>query len=147
HFIRYAPLVKQRGGTVVVECQPALTRLLARTPGIDRLVASGPPLPPFEVHAPALSLPAIFGTALATTPAAVPYALPDPAQEQRWRDELSAVAGFKVGLNWQGNPQHKKDRQRSFALAQLAPVAAVPGVKLLSLQKGPGVEQLSQAGK
>src|SRR5207302_4380262 len=64
-FIRYAPLVKERGGRVVVACQAALVPLLANCPGMDRLIADGP-LPPFDVHAPLLSLPGIFGTSLAT---------------------------------------------------------------------------------
>ncbi len=34
-FIRYAPLVKQRGGRVVMLCQPALLRLIARCEGVD----------------------------------------------------------------------------------------------------------------
>src|SRR5262249_35721407 len=57
HFIRYAPLVKQRGGTVLVECQKALLPLLARCAGIDRLVGRGDPLPAFDVQAPLLGLP------------------------------------------------------------------------------------------
>jgi hypothetical protein len=47
-----------------------------------------------------------------------------------------------VGIAWQDNPQHKWDRHRSLPLAQFAPLAAVPGVHLLNLQKGPGCEQL-----
>ena len=58
-FIRYAALVKQRGGTVLVECQAALTLLLDGCPGIDRLVPSGSPLPAFEVQAALLSLPGL----------------------------------------------------------------------------------------
>src|SRR5205807_4728934 len=34
-FIRYAPLVKERGGWVIVECQELLLPLLATCPGID----------------------------------------------------------------------------------------------------------------
>src|SRR5208283_2879939 len=56
-FIRYAPLVKQRGGNVMVECQPALVRLVSEVGGIDRLVAAGGSLPAFDVQAPLLSLP------------------------------------------------------------------------------------------
>jgi hypothetical protein len=41
-FVRYAPLVKRRGGTVVVACPEGLLGLLARTPGIDRVVALRP---------------------------------------------------------------------------------------------------------
>ena len=61
-FIRYASLVKQCGGTVVVECQPPLRRLLQRCPGIDRLVPRGGDLPAFDTHAPLLSVPRILGT-------------------------------------------------------------------------------------
>src|SRR5205823_1400229 len=98
-FIRYAPVVQRRGGRVVVECPPALLRLLARTPGIDRLVAAGAPLPPFDVHVPLLSLPFVCGTTLATVPADVPYVFADPGLERRWCVELNALAGFKVGIH------------------------------------------------
>ncbi|HEV3078869.1 MAG TPA: tetratricopeptide repeat protein [Gemmataceae bacterium] len=146
HFIRYAPRVKECGGTVVAEVQPVLMHLLARSPGVDQLVAAGSRLPPFDVHAPLLSLPAIFRTTAATVPADVPYVFADPSLEQKWHEELSAGQGFKIGISWQGNPKHKRDRQRSFALAELAPVARIPGLKLLSLQLGKGHEQLAALG-
>jgi tetratricopeptide (TPR) repeat protein len=146
HFIRYAPLVKARGGMVVVETQPALLPLLAGCRGIAQLVAVGSPLPPFDLYAPLLSLPGILGTTVATVPAIVPYVFPDPDLERHWRSELSSIRGFKVGINWQGNAQHKKDRQRSMPLDQFAPLAQVPGVKLISLQKGPGSEQVATLG-
>jgi hypothetical protein len=145
-FIRYAPLVKQRGGRVVVECQPALLPLLARCPGIDQLVASGKPLPVFDVHAPLLNLPGIFRTTPATVPASVPYLFADDALVQRWRDELRSVPGFRVGIVWQGSRKHKEDRRRSVRLERFAPLAAIPGVRLISLQKGPGSEQLADQG-
>jgi hypothetical protein len=50
---------------------------------------------------------------------------------------------FKIGVAWQGSPGHKKDRQRSFRLAELEPLSRVPGVRLFSLQKGFGAEQLA----
>src|SRR5208282_2184815 len=56
-FIRYAPLVQERGATVVVACPAPLVRLLARCPGIDQILAEGSPLPPCDVQAPLLSLP------------------------------------------------------------------------------------------
>ncbi len=51
-------------------------------------------------------------------------------------------AGFKVGIVWQGNTHPEVDRARSFPLAALAPLAAVPGVRPISLQKGFGEKQL-----
>jgi tetratricopeptide (TPR) repeat protein len=142
-FIRYAPMVKQRGGTVIVECPTALGPLLARCAGIDRLVAWGAPLPPFDVHAPLLSLPRIFGTTLASVPADVPYLLADAALVDYWRGELSSFPGLKIGIAWQGNPRFAADCMRSIPLTHFTPLAQVEGVRLLSLQKGTGCEQLA----
>jgi hypothetical protein len=47
---------------------------------------------------------------------------------------------------WQGDPQHNLDRLRSFSLAELEPLGEVPGLSLISLQKGTGREQLADAG-
>jgi hypothetical protein len=75
-----------------------------------------------------------------------PYLTVDPQRAETWRDRLAAINGFRVGVCWQGNPQHLFDKQRSFPLTKLAPLAAVPGVQLISLQKGPGTEQIAGCG-
>ena len=59
------------------------------------------------------------------------------------RPTPSAVAHFRVGIVWQGSLTHKSDRQRSVTLERFAPLGRVPGVSLISLQKGPGSEQLA----
>ena len=141
-FIRYASLVEQRGGRVLVEAPARLMPLLRTCPGIDQLIAQGTDPPPFDVHALLLSLPALLGTRLATVPANTPYLTADPALVEKWRVELSGVTGFKVGIAWQGNPSQQTDRLRSVALTGFAPVAAVEGVHIYSLQKGAGTEQL-----
>jgi tetratricopeptide (TPR) repeat protein len=145
-FLRYAPLVQRQGSTVLVECPASLVQLFSTCRGIDWLVAEGTPLPPFDVHAPLLSLPRLLGTTLATVPAAVPYLAAEPARVERWQRKLAPLGGFKVGITWQGNPKYQWDRYRSLPLACFAPLAAVPGVRLVSLQKGPGAEQLRPPG-
>jgi hypothetical protein len=143
-FIRYAPLVQQRGGTVLVQSPAPLARLLARCPGVDRLVAPGPaPTEAFDVHAPLLGLPGLLGTSLATVPARVPYLFADAELTAHWRQQLGAIGGFTIGIAWQGNPRHPRDRDRSIPLLQFAPLAGIEGVRLLSLQKGPGRDQLA----
>jgi Flp pilus assembly protein TadD len=144
HFIRYAPLVQARGGRVVVECQPSLVRIVATCPGIDELVAEGSPSPLFDVQVPLMSLPGIFRTDLSSIPASVPYLRADDRLVQRWRDELASLCGFKIGIAWQGNPDHPLDRYRSLPLCHFEPLARIPGVQLVSLQRGPGKEQLSE---
>ena len=171
HFIRYVPQVKQRGATVVVECQPPLVHLLARFRGFDVLVGRGSPLPAFDVQIPLLSLPAIFRTQPASITAIVPYLRASPALVKQWQGTLSefdyqcppsddinpagdtghrtpdAGPPFRVGIAWQGDPTNPAQRHRSMALDHFAPLAQVPGVQLLSLQKGPGTEQLQNFGQ
>jgi tetratricopeptide (TPR) repeat protein len=141
-FIRYAPLVQRQGATVLVECPGFLHPLLSRCPGIDRLVAEGQPLPPFDCHAPLLSLPHLVGTTLATIPAEVPYLFADEERVRRWAAKLVPLGGFRVGIVWQGNRHHQWDHFRSFPVEHFAALAEVPGVRLVSLQKGPGADQL-----
>jgi tetratricopeptide (TPR) repeat protein len=141
-FIRYAKFVKQRGARVVAQVQKPLLPLLSRCLWIDRLTPAKEAVPePYKAHASLLSLPGIFGTTMESIPTEVPYLSADPALVDRWRERLADVKGLKVGIAWQGNPQYRGDRQRSIALAQFAGLAKIPGVTLVSLQKGHGAEQ------
>jgi tetratricopeptide (TPR) repeat protein len=143
-FLRFVPLVKRCGGRVIVASQKPLVPLFSACPWIDLVVAQGETLPDFDVRAPLMSLPRILGTTLATLPAQVPYLSADLGLVQRWREELAAYPDFRIGVAWQGNPENPADRHRSFPLDRLAPLAALPGVQLFSLQKGPGSEQIDQ---
>jgi Flp pilus assembly protein TadD len=144
-FIRYASPVKRRGGRVIVECSESLWPLLSRCPGIDCLTAPGAPAPDCDVQAPLLSLPGIFGTSLATIPAEIPYLFAEDTRVEHWRRHLGPADGLRIGITWQGNPDYPADVHRSFPLAHFACVARIPGVRLLSLQQGPGHEQLGRA--
>jgi tetratricopeptide (TPR) repeat protein len=143
HFIRYAPLVKQRGGKVIVECQPQLLQLLSEFPGVECLVAHGSPLPQFDIQAPLLSIPGILHTTLGTIPSSIPYFHADAKLIERWRRELESRDRFRIGIAWQGNAANPGDSHRSIPLAHFAILARIPGVRLISLQKGPGTQQLN----
>jgi tetratricopeptide (TPR) repeat protein len=142
-FVRFAQMTKQRGGTVLLNCQPALVPLLTSCPGIDRLIAQGDPLPDFDVHAPLMSLPGILATPMAAVSFRIPYLFADPGLIDRWQPEFQQPNTVKIGIAWQGNPDYRRDRQRSIPLAQFAPLARVAGTRLFSLQRGLGAEQLS----
>lgn len=141
-FIRYAPMVKARGGRVVVLCRAPLARLLATCDGVDMVVVEGSPTPACDVHAPLMSLPGIFGTDLSNLPAEVPYLFADPDRVAAWAEELGPSDDVRIGIAWQGNPAHVRDRLRSIPLAKFEPIARRPGVRLFSLQKGHGREQI-----
>jgi hypothetical protein len=145
-FCRYAPLVA-RGARVILEVQPPLHRLLSRLPGIDQVLARGQELPPFDLQCPLMSLPRAFGTTLESIPAETPYLTADPAEVDTWRERIGALPGLRVGLVWAGSQRKEEpelalvDARRSIALATLAPLARVPGVSFVSLQKGPPAAQ------
>jgi Tfp pilus assembly protein PilF len=141
-FIRYLKLLVGLGGPLVVAAPAALLPLL-RTSGIDNLVSLDQPLPRFDLQVPLMSLPFVLGTRLETVPHDVPYLQVEPERVAHWRAELLAERGFKTGIAWQGRREYRADRQRSLPLLHFAPLAAVPGVRLLSLQKGYGSEQLT----
>ncbi len=145
-FLRFMPLVKARGGRVLLECQQSLVRLIRDFGGIDQLIPRGDDFPPHDVHCPLLSLPLAFHTQLETIPADVPYLQAEPDLVATWQQELQSIPGFKIGIVWQGSRGYKGDRFRSIPLAEFEPLAKVPGVKLVSLQKGDGQEQLAEHG-
>ena len=143
-FARYLPLVKERGGTVLFHCQRERLGLCAGMRGVDQLFAVGAPLPRYDVQVALLSLPGIFHTTPATIPAPIPYLHADRRMVEHWNKELVPLGGFKVGIVWQGSTKHPGDRYRSIPLTRFETLARLEGVRLVSLQKGPGAEQLSK---
>ncbi|WP_432808935.1 tetratricopeptide repeat protein [Pantanalinema sp. GBBB05] len=139
-FVRYATLVRDRGGRVIVEAQSALLRLLQTAPGIEQLVAQDTPLPAFDVHAPLLSLPRILGTTLDTVPAHIPYfQAPDSLPHL---PISSSSSSLKVGITWMGNPHHKNNRYRSCSLMDFQSLFDLPDIQFYSLQKGEAEAEL-----
>ena len=132
---------------MIVECQKPLVRLLAPWPEVEQLVPQGEPLPPFDVHSPLLSLPGIFHASLEKIPARVPYLFAAPDLIKHWRGELSDIHGFKIGIVWHGNPQQENNRTRSIPLSCFELLAGLPESNSVSLQKGPGVEELQDAAE
>ncbi len=149
-MIRYAPLLAARGARVMAWVPAALQRLIATVPGIAGVVQTGA-LPRFDLWCPMLSLPRAFGTTLSQMPPATPYLHADPADTARWAAHLPQ-SGLRVGVAWSGglHPNDPTapltDRVRSMAPAHLAPLATLPGIRLVSLQLGkpppPGIPML-----
>jgi hypothetical protein len=144
-FIRFAPVLKEQGCTVVAGCTPSLSRVLARARGVDSvLVGVGVPVT-FDVHVPLMSVASILGVTLDSIPAEVPYLSASESSIAGWREEVAGEPALRVGIAWQGNPKQKRDEFRSIPLAQFAGIAHTPGVRLYSLQFGLGREQLQLA--
>ncbi|MGD0585408.1 MAG: tetratricopeptide repeat protein [Oryzomonas sp.] len=140
-FIRYAPLAAASGGRVVVCAVRELVSLLEAAEGVSQAVDREGPLPAFDVHIPALSLPGVFGTTLETTPGQVPYLRPDPARVAQWRHILPACGRMRIGLVWAG--QATPDPLRSVPLCECSSLLSHPQVDVYSLQIGRGVEEIA----
>jgi tetratricopeptide (TPR) repeat protein len=144
-FCRYLPLLAAQEVSVVFEVMPSLLSLLRTLPCSIRLIGRGEPVPPVDYHCPLLSLPLAFNTRLDTIPAQMPYLTAEPGRIAQWLQRVRALPGLRVGIAWQGNLEVEKliwARGRSIPLAALEPLAELPGVCLISLQKGAGAEQL-----
>lgn len=142
-FIRYAPLVAERGLEVIVECQvPGLVRLMQSVAGVKQVVVTGESLPDFDVHLPLLSLPSVFDTTLETIPSRTPYVAANRVDIEHWRQRLNKYTGFRVGLVWYAKQTQLLNRKRSCRLQHFIPLCQVSGIDLFSLQIGIGTDQL-----
>ena len=63
----------------------------------------------------------------------------DPQLKRIWQERLG-TEGFKIAIAWQSGATG--DHARSFPLRMFEHIGALPGVRLISLQKGLGTSQL-----
>lgn len=140
-FSRYARVARSRGARVILGAPIPLHALLRTlSPNIE-LVA-----PEAKVEADRqcalMSLPLAFGTTPQTVPADTPYLWAEPDRIVRWRSAIGD-GGFRIGVCWQGSAAaYAAALQRSFPLAALKPIAEQQGVRLISIQKVNGLDQL-----
>jgi len=145
-FVRYLPMIKARGGTVIFETLKPLIALLQGFPGADQIVENHPdgkPSVDFDVYTSLLDMPNIFGTTLDTIPAEIPYIHAEPLKAEYWRNKL-AGSSFKVGIVWAGSPTHGNDRYRSCKLKCFTPLTTIENVCLFGLQKGKAAAQMDE---
>lgn len=149
-FIRYIKLLKEkhRHLYIIFESQDALIPLLRKQPFIDQIISRRDPMPYFHYHIPLLSLPHMLKTTLDTIPSDTPYIhVPDDLVNQ-WKQKMAADTNFKIGLCWQGNARYSTASLRravaakSITLESFAPLFAIPGVSIYSLQQIDGVDQI-----
>jgi len=142
-FARFATELSRSGHRVAIATQPAYASMFAGIAGIERIIVDTDELAslaPLRWQM-LVSVPGCLGVTPETIPANVPYVAADPARRTAWQKRLGG--GFKIGISWQGSPTFVHDRGRSIPLAAFAPLADVPDVRLISLQKRPGAEQIT----
>jgi len=138
HFIRFAPLVREKALSLAVEAPSNLLPLLGTVPGIDDLLELDSEKLPDKnyVEIESTELPYVFRTTLDSIPSTVPYIhVPKLALS-------SSPKIINIGLCWCGGTF---DSRRSMNLSELEPLAVLPGVHFFQLQRGPALAEAAKS--
>jgi hypothetical protein len=126
-FARFLPLLIARGAVVTVNCRSSMVRLLRSISGLRDVLPIDVAADGAELQVRMAELPAI----LRIGPDQIwsgPYLHAPPLS--------FSGRGLRIGLVWGSNARHLEVSDRTASLADMAPLAAVLGVQLFSLQLG-----------
>lgn len=142
---RYIPMVKAKGGRIILESHPELYRVFSRLP-IDAILPAGAQFPAYDVQAPLMSLPWLCGTTFDTVPPPVSLHVPEEARAKAARLIGPPDGTLKVGIVWSGRVTFADNARRATSLDRFFRLFEAPGVHFHSLQKGPPEQQLADLG-
>ena len=128
-FARFAEPLRSIAARVIFWAQPELVGTLREVAGIDDVIPlhEGTPDVDFDADVEVMEL----AHALRTTPDLISNAVPYFPRKFEGRP---LTPPLKVGIVWEAG---NWDRRRCIPWQMLTPLAALPGVTLLSLQQGP----------
>jgi hypothetical protein len=142
----YADLIA-RAGHVIIECDPRLVGLFARSFPTATVRAAGGAPDDFDVHVAAGSLPLHLRRALADFPARPGWLVPDPGRVASLRARIAALGpGPVVGIAWRSGLITPERAGLYTQLADWGPVFAAPGVRFVNLQYDDCAAELAAAG-
>ena len=134
--VRYIPSLAAAGAKVYLNCRPPLVQLFQSLRGIHQVLPFDVEAPGADFHVNTLELPFYFG-------ASEGRVWPDFGAYLSARSIQLQTSGKRVGLVWGADSRHLDASERTAALADMTPLASVPGVRLYSLQVGTFAAQLS----
>ncbi len=144
-FMRYSQTLRTTLAEISL-CVPDKLESLVQASAVADQVLTPASLDDCRAQAwmPLLSVARMLGVSPLTPIQAEPYIQIPKARQKAWRDRIRPGRGLVVGINWQGNPRTETSslKGRSLPLNTFAPLAEIEGIRLISLQKGHGSEQL-----
>ena len=139
-FVRYLPLLKQKGAKVIFKVKSKMHALLKTIDEDIIFVDRDPDYNSIDFETPLMSLPYLFKTNLKSIPFRTSYLSADHNKIISWKKYLPKD-NFKVGICWQGS-KNKIDFGRSFPLTLFEDISKLPNLELISLHKGEGEKQI-----
>ncbi len=151
-FVRSASVLAEQGAEVYLQCAPEMVALFSSAPGVTRLLSKEIAVPQVDFHASMVEVVDVHyqinhEIAFAETlhQGGEGYLTVSQPLIDYWKKWLEAnTSGRRIGINWQGNPEHHADVYRSMPLEALRPLSQIEGVQLVNLQFGFGSEQFDQ---
>ena len=120
-FLRYLPLLKRQGCRIVLHCQESMHRLILNNGLADSCTETQA-----DYRLDIMELPfALACTHLNGELTSYLHAEPDA--------EVATMPGYKIGIAWEGNPQHSNNDTRSCHLSYFK-FLAQPGNEIFCLQ-------------
>ncbi len=138
-FVRYLPMLKEKGCYIIFECGKEMHELLSGFEGIDEIVEriiNEEPDIQYDFSIPLLSLPLYFKTDLSNIPSGTRYLKADEELRKKWAQIINDKDKIKIGIVWAGSPSHSNDRHRSVRLQNFMQMFSIEGTHFYSMQKG-----------
>ncbi len=153
-FMSCVPDTLGRASQVIVQCEPRLAPLLARSfpeirvAGVSRFrswqMDHRLPLPDRAICMG--SLPRLFRPSLDSFPTTAAYLRADPQRIAYWRERLAALGpGLNIGMCWRSGLGTGERYKHYTALADWASLFAIPSVRFVNLQYDECAAELAEA--
>jgi tetratricopeptide (TPR) repeat protein len=140
---------KNQGAQVVIQCHPRLHRLVLASEYVDEVSDDSQTNVEVHFYEWLMSCPDKLHLEAGDVPANRSWlSLPGgDTCDAPWQALMPKGGKLKVGLNFQGSPDFPHDNFRSLALPYFKPVWERDDIRLVSIQKGFGEEQLQELPK
>jgi hypothetical protein len=150
---RFLPWVRERVGSIALQVNPGTSAFWRRRLPDAEINETNDSPPDCDLRINAFCLPRLYRADASNIPGPG-YIQSSEDERAFWRDRLGARSGLNVGLNWQGNPDHVRDFERSIPFDYLREIIEDrelrdAGVRFYSLQLHHGrndVTDLAAAG-
>jgi ADP-heptose:LPS heptosyltransferase len=130
-----------------VQCHPRLHKLLLASDLVTQVYDESGENVQADYYEWLMSCPGKLHLQAGDVPTTKPWLEPPPDGDDSWKEALGDDQGFKVGLNFQGNPDFPHDQFRSLDVRNFTPLFEREDVRMVSIQKGFGEDQLDKLPK